>query len=837
MNCNDVARLLSEQRDGLDISDRMTEVSAHLSFCVACQAIEREDALIGDLLKPLGETPLAAGRARAAIDQWRPQGRGWARPWVLRPALVLIPVACAATVVVFLRPSSQPGAAAKRGEPKVEHVASFNTPSSPSEKEPKGGTRGGTAARPGGKKAPAVKNVRKQPHFEHLDIEKRVPIRKMDDIAYVTRGVEASMSRWAQLPADVAERIRRDTDKTIKTGDKFIDVPFPRVVNLNPAGLAAAKREYQREKEVIDPRLTRKVSLAAKGISFADLCTQWTAQTGIEFSAGKTVMDDKATLFCKDRPLRDIMRQITQVFGFLWRRSGEPGRYQYELYQDMRSQLLEEELRNKDRNEALVALDKEMQRYAKYAHLTPEQAKAMAETASPEDKELLKNLAGPGWPGARLYSSLSPDQMAALRTGEEIRFSANPEPGQYALPADMHTGILQSMHRARIKTDESGRVRGLSFGGDNGPPGPGEQQPVDFPSSRTHANLQLRFNELGQIEMVGGGGFFIQVGDKPEAGVGGSNSDILAAGISPSVKEPHNKEANAKLASDAGMRAVVNIEPKPSCNLQTHLYNPRSASGARATTADVWAAVHEATGADIVADSFTKLYTPAEVTVTNSTLFDALNKLCDHMRVKWSKQEGWLQFRSTSFFNDRLKEVPNRLFEKWAASRKRSGQLSKEDLMEIAQLTDAQLDAKATDEAARAIYGLHDWYMASSANARSGWRFLASLSPQLQKAAWGEQGLGFRQLPVSLQQKFAALVFNSARDRSRANMEDVANASMRVEMIAPREGSADGKQRPEFADVKFIYRYGGGGLDRTRKEIGSLSMMVGPDQERAAGTK
>jgi hypothetical protein len=833
LQCDDVARLLSEQRDGVDISDRLIEVSAHLSYCAPCQAIEREYAEIGQVVQPLSEVALAGGQARVAIERRRTQNRRAPLSWMLRPAMATVPVAGILAAAVLSNRAAEQRVKPAPANAKAAEFASVKGFTPASSKSGNGSKPGSSATnRTNGKKSPTGRNARKKPHFEYTDIEKRVPIRKMDDIAYVTTGVEASMNRWAQLPADMAERIRRDVDGTIKTGDRFVNVPFPRVAGLSPAGLAAAKREYQREKEVIDPRLTRKLSLSAKGISFSDLCTQWTAQTGIEFSAGKTVADDKATIFCKDRPLRDIMRQITQVFGFLWRRSGEPGRYHYELYQDMRSQLLEEELRNKDRNEALVALDKEMQRYAKFAHLSPEQAREMEKTATGEDKALLKNLGGPGWAGVRLYDSLSPDQLAALRNGHEVQFSADAKPGQYTLPQEMGLGVLQSLRDSGVGLDATGKATVVYLRTPPGGSAPGVTlvKPADVPAARPLASLQMRFNELGQVEMFGQGGFMIQPGDNPEASFGGSLAESVAAGVSPSVRDPRNKEANARLASVPALLNVVTIEPKPSCTLPPPLYFSSSTPGPRATTADVWEAVHHATGIDIVADSFTKLYPPDKVTVNSLPLFDALNRLCDQMRVKWSRVEGWLQFRSTSFFNDRLKEVPHRLMQRWAESRKKNGRLTREDLLEIAQLTDPQLDARGTEEAARAVYGLVDWSLVLALNTRNTLRFLALLSPQQLNAVWSEQGVTFRQLPVSLQQKFVSLIFSSDRERGRASIDDIANASLRAEMLLEPETTPSNRVRR--ASLNFIYRYGGGAIRATRREIGTFSSSTGPDTER-----
>src|SRR5437763_227629 len=72
------------------------------------------------------------------------------------------------------------------------------------------------------------------------------------------------------------------------------------------------------------------------------------------------------------------------------------GEYRYELVQDLRSQLLEEELRNRDRNASLLALDREMNRYRPYLSLSWPEVQARAKTAPPEQKKILEDLSL-GW--------------------------------------------------------------------------------------------------------------------------------------------------------------------------------------------------------------------------------------------------------------------------------------------------------------------------------------------------------------------------------------------------------------------------------------------------------
>ena len=127
---------------------------------------------------------------------------------------------------------------------------------------------------------------------------------------------------------------------------------FLRHAAVGAAGLMLPEAE----KEVVDSRLGQKVTLAFKGTALSDLCDHLRTETGVPLTAGPSVADEKMTLFCKQMPLRDVMRQLSRPFGYTWVRSTREGQYRYELLQDLRSQLLEEELRNRDRHAALLAL-------------------------------------------------------------------------------------------------------------------------------------------------------------------------------------------------------------------------------------------------------------------------------------------------------------------------------------------------------------------------------------------------------------------------------------------------------------------------------------------------
>src|SRR5439155_19786761 len=189
---------------------------------------------------------------------------------------------------------------------------------------------------------------------------------------------------------------------------------FLRQAAAGAAGLVLAEPG----KEVVDGRLTQKLSCAFKAAALSDLCEQLRAESSVHVTAGPSVADEKVTVFCEKLPLRDVMRQLSRPFGYTWLRSGTPGQYRYELTQDLRSQLLEEELRNRDRNAALIALEREIDRYRPYLGLSPDEALARAKNAPPEEKKLLEQFADLGWGPIQMYFRLAPNDLAAIRAGQ-----------------------------------------------------------------------------------------------------------------------------------------------------------------------------------------------------------------------------------------------------------------------------------------------------------------------------------------------------------------------------------------------------------------------------------
>jgi hypothetical protein len=343
--------------------------------------------------------------------------------------------------------------------------------------------------------------------------------------------------------------------------------------------------------------------------------------------------------------------------------------------------------------------------------------------------------------------------------------------------------------------------------------------------------------------------------DRENSKVSSLSGRNLATGVSPSIQNPQNAESNAKHKTDPVLTPLVTIRPRPSCPAAEDDRRDEARAAAspappaatppqqaarrhhtQVTSADVLEAIHKASGQDVIGDHFSRLHDPASGSAEKVRLFDALNTICDVLRLRWSRQEtpgrnddpaaAWLTFRSTSFFNDRLKEVPNRLLAGWRTARREHGSLPLADLLAIAGLHDAQLDSRTMAASVQTCYDLPEWSLAAVNNLRPHWRFLAGLPRPLREAALSEKGLSFRQLPLAQQQQFVTLTLGPNPAESR--WEDFANATLQVQYqpMTPSAALA-GNEKEKKPTATITYHWGGPGPARRHKILKPNSTTVG----------
>jgi hypothetical protein len=798
MNCRRVEPLLSKHLEGLLPAREAQKVASHLAECRTCRRLRDELAALAAELRELPRLPLSPETPRRIAGTWMAERETTTPRWrrgflALSPPTPSLwsPLAAAALVVLAL-------ALAWWGHGKANEVSSFHvaqrpprdrmTPA-PSALPPRVSQTDRRFAR--AHSAPPNASPRSQPSLRPDaagSSEKkrgRQHSKPMGvDLARHDRDPLVNAAGGSPAPTDAWDTVERRVRRAVPVRDDFVQIAFPRIASISDRQMAAAIESYKREADIVDPRLSREVTLQQKSTALSDLCERLRGDTGIQLGAGPSVADEKVTVFCEKLPLRDVMRQLSRPFSYAWLRGKkEGGEYRYELVQDLRSQLLEEELRNRDRNAALLVLESEIERFRPYLDLSPDEALARAKTAAARDKPLLEKLAGSGWGPLHLYFRLSPQELASLRAGQELAFSQGqyftPKPGEQPLSTELARGVLHSFRDLRVrKADEIPEFYPVDIAAPDNPPLTAD------PEVRARITLKLKQSELGQFTLEGTSGVYFPRG----AGTDDSPGP-LAIGMSPTLLKPNNHLADARWGNDPSLRPRVNVQPRSACR-QNVPSNPssegREVSEPKTTTADVLEALHRATGLPIISDSYTRLFKLGSVSVKNQPLFEALDHLSDGMRLRWNKDGEWLQFRSTSYYDDRLKEVPNRLLARWAAARQRQRALTLDDLVEIAQLSDAQLDGNEVAEGAAGCWGLTEWDLARNRNLRPHLRFLAGFTPAQRQEAMSAEGLPFARMSLPLQQQFVSNAFLShPLFPPLQSLEELTGATLRVDYTQP----------------------------------------------------
>jgi len=150
-------------------------------------------------------------------------------------------------------------------------------------------------------------------------------IAKIDDLAFLNATQGGIVPKLPWQPNAVTANLP-------PMRDDFVAPPTIQLAsNSSPEESRRLVREamvrYRQEAKIVDARLVRNVSLGVKHASMVEVCDELARQTGVHIGAGRNVRDENVTIFVKPRPAREVMREISRVFGFVWEREGEDGNY------------------------------------------------------------------------------------------------------------------------------------------------------------------------------------------------------------------------------------------------------------------------------------------------------------------------------------------------------------------------------------------------------------------------------------------------------------------------------------------------------------------------------
>ncbi|NIM06695.1 MAG: hypothetical protein GTN65_14020, partial [Armatimonadetes bacterium] len=83
-------------------------------------------------------------------------------------------------------------------------------------------------------------------------------------------------------------------------------------------------------KEILsDARLDQKVKVFVKSKNFKQLFAELSEKTGVKLGTTREISGERAIIYFHKRPLRDVMTEISGLYGYHWLVKGKKGEYRY----------------------------------------------------------------------------------------------------------------------------------------------------------------------------------------------------------------------------------------------------------------------------------------------------------------------------------------------------------------------------------------------------------------------------------------------------------------------------------------------------------------------------
>ena len=595
-----------------------------------------------------------------------------------------------------------------------------------------------------------------------------IPHPTADDLAYIN-----------DIPADSIPSDRCPAPRSAPSaGDDFVTVPLPRlaarITAASASAVVQATARYQHERRVVDRRLYQPVTVAMPRGDLGELLDRLTRQTGVRLDVARDQEDLKLTVLAASVPVRDLMRQLIELFDLQWRRYDGAGGYRYELSQSVAQRLAEEEKRRSDEDQMLLDATRTLEPYLADLDAPAEQLRALAaeargRAASVEDAEERAGLLAHAGrlekianndeirDGLAVYARLTPGELVALRNGETLTLSSAVE--EPAIPRDVAERRAGAL-RARMAA-EGRSADGIS--------------PADI---EVTARFSLKPNGLDRKDLM------VQWDERvTKPGVDPYESTSppmpLASGRPDRLRRPGNAAEHTALRALPAFQLQVSLDPHPGeiSPQADALSGPAvvegdqtggGATGAASAgdtpngaagpvtwidSADLFAEIQRRTGRAIVADYYTRAYPASSFRAQDEPLLDILNHTADILKSDWQADGPFLRFRRFDYYTARDVEIPNRLLRRWIESRRRLGYVSLDDLAEIAVRRDPTLEPSSFEQALSSSYPLEEWPLTLAA--REELRFYARLDPLQRQQAQSEAGLA---LAALTRDQYTALV-------------------------------------------------------------------------------
>lgn len=186
-----------------------------------------------------------------------------------------------------------------------------------------------------------------------------------------------------------------------------------------------------------DERLDIRLDVSVKNKNFRDLFTEIRRVTGVNLVASREIAAERAIIFFRDRPLRDLMTELSGLFGYYWLARGQKGQWTYELFEDVVHAKQREQVRDAREGaqtdalmEAADIVTEAMKSPAAMERLRQENPRLYETASNPSKQEMLKlinvlgketvrgciNDVGTAWDFAEMSQELQGGVLSAINT-------------------------------------------------------------------------------------------------------------------------------------------------------------------------------------------------------------------------------------------------------------------------------------------------------------------------------------------------------------------------------------------------------------------------------------
>ncbi|MDO8585870.1 MAG: hypothetical protein Q7T82_02415 [Armatimonadota bacterium] len=489
----------------------------------------------------------------------------------------------------------------------------------------------------------------------------------------------------------------------------------------------------------VDPRLSRKVTYEAKHKPVKVILADLSRMTGITLKAGITtrdwqVRDRRMNIFVKDLLLLSLMNSMARVMDFTWDKNTRLDPPTYRMYMDRKKLAAAEAAKTRADQSFRRHMMEQRAKFVDYVKNPPDYSPAELEKLK-EENPYLYLLRQRGTDRLmKAFLEEVPGYEEAFMTYERI---LNP-PAR--ILSDSTLDLLLSCMKAKAS------VPGTRWGG--GAPFPADvdiewlkkglvRLTVPTPEL-VRTDTRWCFGGLGAI--VGPTEFYIEELRDPEDPFGQALAKAEIESMErnapyyevrrqswPEMERLFREDARKREESE-GCEPLVEHVDKPWLREKVKL---RLDKDDPMSLRNVLDSLAEASGYNVVSDSFKLTFVVGNMSAVEQELTDTLAVISDYYGYNWNKHGSILEFRDRNWFRRRRTQIPDEWMERWKANFKANGEAVLDDIAQMAALPFEQLDENVDTEP---VFQMSDGFIWTIRNGRGMLRVYNSFSPSQRKA-------------------------------------------------------------------------------------------------------